>query len=158
MIVGIRDTYEFLLGQWRIERTLTDHRLHQTGLLSGTATVMPRRRADPEWAEDQDVAHYHEVGELHLGEYRGTAHRRLRFVRRKHGAVGVTFEDGRAFVTCDLRAGSCCAVHRCGDDHYEVAWKVYTDDLIVEEWRVRGPHKDYEARSVLRKVRRSGCG
>ncbi len=144
--VGIDDTYQFLLGQWRLERTLTDHLLRETGVFSGTATVARRTFAVPETAQ------YREIGLLRFGAYRGTAHRSLGYQRRRDGAVTMTFEDGREFVACDLRSGRWRAAHRCGDDRYELDWRVAAPDVISEEWRVRGPHKDYEARCVLRRV------
>ncbi len=147
-IVAIDDTYEFLLGQWRLERTLTDHLLHETGVFSGTATVTRRTVAAPETAQ------YREVGLLRFGAYQGTARRSLGYQRQTGGAVTMTFEDGREFVACDLRSGRWRAVHRCGEDRYELGWRVVARDVISEGWRVRGPLKDYEARCVFRRVRR----
>ena len=148
----IVDTYRFLLGEWRIERTLTDHRLHGTGLFSGTATVAPCGHGPGQAAE------YREVGELRFGAHRGTACRSLRYLREQDGAVTVTFEDGRRFAACDLRSGRCDATHLCGGDRYEVSWRVVTQDVLVEQWRARGPCKDYEARCVLSRLRGSGPG
>ncbi len=146
----IVDTYRFLLGEWRIGRTLTDHRLHGSGQFSGTATVTPCGLGP------QEAAEYREVGELRFGAHRGAAFRSLRYLREQDGAVTVTFEDGRRFVACDLRSGSCDATHLCGDDRYDVCWRVVTHDVLVERWRARGPCKDYEARCVLSRARGSG--
>jgi hypothetical protein len=146
----VADTYLFLLGEWRVERTLEDHRLHETGLFSGTATIAPCGRGP------QQTAQYHEVGQLRFGAYRGTAFRSLRYLRDQGGAVTVTFEDGRRFVACDLRSGRCATTHLCGDDRYEVSWRVVSRDVLVEQWRARGPCKDYEARCVLQRLRASG--
>lgn len=143
----IGDTYGFMLGEWQIDRALRDRRLHETGGLSGTVTIAPLG------SDHQHLAQYTEVGELHFGQYRGTAHRRLRYVRQEDGAVSVTFQNGRRFVTCDLRSGLCRSAHLCRDDRYEITWRVCARDLMIEEWRVRGPHKDYDASSVLRRVR-----
>jgi hypothetical protein len=148
--VEIDDTYRFLLGRWQVERTLTDHRLHETGVFSGTATVAPRR------FDGRQTAQYRERGELRFGGYRGTASRRLGYVRMQDGAVSMTFEDGRRFVACDLRSGRCLAAHLCSDDRYDVSWLVLARDVIVEQWRVRGPLKDYEARCVSRRLRTHG--
>ena len=146
LALEIGDTYGYLLGDWRIERTFSDHWLRETGVLHGTVTVVPDRSGD------RPTAYYDEVGELRIGSYRGTAHRRLRFVRQLGGAVTVTFEDGRRFVACDLRAGSCDATHLCGDDRYEISWDVHSRDAVSERWRVRGPCKDYEASAVLHRL------
>jgi hypothetical protein len=146
----IADTYRFLLGEWRIERALTDHRLHETGLFRGTATVAPCEIGF------RPAAQYREVGQLRFGTYRGTASRSLRYLREQDGAVTVTFEDGRRFVACDLRSGRCDGTHVCGEDQYEVSWRVVAHDVLVERWRARGPCKDYEARCVLSRLRGSG--
>lgn len=145
-VVEIDDTYRFLLGRWRLERTLTDHRLHETGVFSGTATVAPHG------LDGQQTALYRERGQLRFGGYRGTACRSLRCVRQQGGAVTLTFEDGRPFVACDLRSGRCHATHLCSDDRYDVSWRVLARDVVVEQWRVRGPSKDYEARCVLQRL------
>ena len=149
-LTRVDDTYRFLLGEWRVQRTLNDHRLHETGLFSGTASVAPCGHGP------EQTAQYREVGQLCFGAHRGTACRSLRYLREHDGAVTVTFEDGRRFVACDLRSGRCDATHLCGGDRYDVSWRVVTHDVLVEEWRARGRCKDYEARCVLQRLRASG--
>jgi Family of unknown function (DUF6314) len=144
-MVEVADTYLFLLGRWRVERVFTDHRLQHSGRFAGTATVAPSED------DDEQTARYFEVGELRLGSYRGTACRRLVVVPRADGAVTLTFEDGHRFLACDLRSGRCRGTHMCQKDRYEMCWSVHGPDEIVEEWRVLGPDKDYEARCVLRR-------
>lgn len=147
LIAEAGGTYGFLLGVWRIERTLTDRRRCETGVFSGTATIEPHPTSGPQ------TARYQEVGQLCIGTYRGTAQRSLRYVRQEHGAVAVDFEDGRRFVACDLRSGRWRATHLCGDDRYDISWRLHARDVVAERWRVRGPNKDYEAVSVLRRAR-----
>jgi Family of unknown function (DUF6314) len=141
------DTYGFLLGEWSIRRTCQDHRRGETAVFTGSVTVTARGDARSGEAE------YREVGELTLGAFRGSAQRRLAYVRRRDGSVAIEFEDGRGFVDCDLRHGECLATHVCGDDHYELGWYVGAPldgaRVLQERWRVRGPHKDYDAAAVL---------
>ena len=55
------------------------------------------------------------------------------------------FADGRPFYVLDLRTGQAQAEHGCGPDHYLISHRVLAADLLEEEWRVRGPDKDYRA-------------
>ena len=147
---GIDDTYDFFLGGWRVHRAITNHRQSLTGVFSGTATVAP---CDRSAQIDLMTAEYREVGGLHMGTYRGAAHRRLRFLRQQDGAVVIAFDDGRPFARCDLRSGRCEATHLCGGDRYDITWQVRTRQVVAEEWRVRGPEKDYVAATLLWRLR-----
>ena len=147
---GVDDTYELLLGEWHMQRAITNRRWSCTAAFSGTATVAQR---DP---SDLDTAEYLEAGTLRIGAHRGAAQRRLRYVRQDDGTVIVTFPDGRTFLRCDLRSGWGSATHLCGDDRYDVTWRLHTRGVLVEEWQVRGPQKDYVASTVLRRLRRDG--
>ncbi len=148
-IGGVDDTFAFLLGEWRVQRAVTDHRQALTGVFSGTVTVAPIEPAAP---DDLHIAEYREVGRLRMGAYGGAAHRRLRYSRQDNGVVVMTFDDGRTFARCDLRTGRCDATHLCGNDRYGITWRVRTSQVVTEEWRVRGPEKDYVASTVLRRV------
>ncbi|MGH9098990.1 MAG: DUF6314 family protein [Acidimicrobiales bacterium] len=150
--VEIVDTLRFLLGEWEVGRVLTDHRLGESGVFRGTATVAPSESGVPQGAQGAQGAQYRESGQLCFARYRGTASRRLRYVRQVDGAVAVNFDDGSRFVDCDLRSGRSDGTHLCRDDRYEISWQVHGPDVVVEEWRVRGPGKDYEARCVLRRM------
>jgi hypothetical protein len=150
VIAEIADTYGYLLGRWRVQRTFVDHRLERSGSFSGVVDMAPIG------SDDQFTATYCEFGELRIGAYRGDARRKLICVRRPDGVVAIKFDDRRAFLECDLRSGRGRAVHLCGDDRYQITWRVHASDAFVEEWRVRGPSKDYQATSVLRRAGHSG--
>ena len=63
--------------------------------------------------------------------------------------MDVRFTDGHLFYRLDLRSGRCAAVHQCRADLYEITYLVHGEDVMEERWRVRGPHKDYEATATL---------
>ncbi|MDA8310033.1 MAG: DUF6314 family protein [Actinomycetota bacterium] len=149
-IGGVDDTFGFLLGEWCVQRAVTNHRQSVSGVFSGTVTVAPIEQTA---STDLEIAEYREVGSLRMGAYQGVAHRRLRYLRQQNGVVVITFEDGRTFARCDLRAGRCDATHLCGNDRYDITWRVRTAQVVTEEWRARGPEKDYVASTVLRRVR-----
>lgn len=139
----LTDTMEFLLGTWRLERTIDDEHRGTRGEFTGTATL--RRRL----SESEGVrADYEELGELRWGAHNGPASRRLEFVQRAGSAL-LRFTDGRPYVDLDLRGGTWRAVHDCGEDRYEITTTVQADDVVLECWRVRGPTKRYNALTVL---------
>lgn len=146
----VADTFAFLMGTWSIERTLADHRAGLHGLFNGTAKV---RQTGPDGSGSrQGRACYEEVGWLGLGSYEGTARRSLGCVRQEDGTVLMHFTDGRLFIVCDLRTGTGQAHHLCGKDRYALTFSVRSADTIEEHWRVRGPGKDYDARSIFRRL------
>lgn len=149
-VMEIADTFEFLLGRWSLDRTLTDGRSGDLGSFRGTGELRP---ATPASVFGRDcVARYQELGRLRYGSYDGTARRTLDYLRTDGGAVVVNFSDGRRYIGLDLRNGVCQAEHPCGDDLYEIGFRVCARDLIEERWRVRGPRKNYEARTVWRRI------
>lgn len=135
----VADTLTFLLGAWRLDRSIEDHRSGTRGTFSGHATLMqPDARADPR-------ASYEERGQLRFGAHAGEARRCLDYRGQEGGVVLVHFCDGRPFVELDLRQGSCRRVHPCGTDRYEITTVVRSETTVEERWRVRGPEKDYAA-------------
>ena len=143
----ITDTFEFLLGSWRIERTLKDHRSGTRGTFNGMASVADQRPCSSFSLLVR--AHYEEIGELHWGTHQSSAHRSLRFIRRDDGTLAVHFSDERPFIDLDLRAGAWRSNHVCGDDRYEFTTRVMSPNVVEERWRVRGPTKDYDATATL---------
>jgi len=151
---GVGDTFGFLLGEWLVGRAITNHRQSLTGVFSGIVTVAPVEQTAPtDLGTDLEIAEYREVGTLRMGAYGGVARRRLKYLRQHDGVVVLTFDDGRTFARCDLRTGRCDATHLCGDDRYDITWRVRTPQVVTEEWRARGPEKNYAASTVLRRVR-----
>jgi hypothetical protein len=144
--VEIASTLEFLIGEWSIERAITDHLDRRDARFSGAATV---RRSGA------SAAVYLEQGEVSFGAHRGPARRTLGLREQPDGTVGVDFRDGRPFLELDLRDGRCMASHPCRADAYELVYEVASLDRICERWRVTGPAKDYVAETVWRRRRGS---
>jgi hypothetical protein len=144
----VSDTLGFLSGGWHLERTLHDHRSGIQGRFTGSAAVSPR--------PDGPGLSYTESGELRFGGHAGPACRRLILSPLAGGAAEVRFADGRFFYLLDLRPGWWEAEHGCGDDHYLLAHRVLSEDLLEERWQVRGPAKDYLAITRLHRAHRAG--
>jgi Family of unknown function (DUF6314) len=139
-MLGMRviDTLAFVRGCWQLDRVLTDHRAGIEGRFTGHALVVAAPGRPGEWR-------YTEHGELRFAAHAGPASRRLRYQGLPDGTVAVRFADGRPFYVLDLRTGQAQAEHGCGPDHYQLSHRVLGADLLEEEWRVRGPAKDYLA-------------
>jgi Family of unknown function (DUF6314) len=138
----VTDTLAFVRGGWQIDRVLTDHRTGTRGRFTGHALVVPAPDQPGEW-------HYTETGELCFAAHTGPASRRLRYQGLPDGTVAVRFADGRPFYVLDLRTGQAQAEHGCGPDQYLLSHRVLGTGLLEEEWRVRGPAKDYRALTRL---------
>lgn len=137
----VDDTLAYLTGSWELERAIADHRTEATGSFAGDGVVRTAGRR----------GRYEEQGRLRLGGYDGTAHRELDLFAADGGVVAVRFSDGRPFIDLNLVDGAWQAVHQCGRDRYELRFEVGSSDLLLERWRVTGPDKDYEARTIWRR-------
>ncbi len=149
--LGVPDALTFLLGRWRLDRRLTDHRAGISGRFTGTAEFMPAP-ADGTGAARAAGLTYRESGQLRFGDYAGPARRFLQFVRQADGAADVRFADGRPFYRLDLRTGHWQARHDCGPDRYLVTFRVLGDVLLTEHWRVSGPDKHYDSHTELHRA------
>jgi hypothetical protein len=150
-------TAEFLSGNWKVVRRISDHRTGQVGSFRGEASFRPYEAQLPGPAviphdvdQDEEVGQagrvlaYCEHGELQLGSHRGPASRSLLIRDRADGTADVLFADGREFYRLDLRSGTCRAAHPCRADQYLVTVTRLSPDSYTETWRVAGPAKDYE--------------
>jgi Family of unknown function (DUF6314) len=150
--VVVADTLGFLVGSWVVTRSIQDYRSGLSGSFTGEATlawVPGERRPDA-----GTRASYREVGELRYGSYTGAASRSLEYARLGDAAAMLYFPDGRPFTDLDLRSGSWRGSHLCGADRYEILTVALSDHVVQERWCVRGPTKDYDVATTLR--RRSG--
>jgi Family of unknown function (DUF6314) len=143
----VTDTLDFLVGTWKVERSIEDHSSGLSGHFQGTAVLA----GVPQDAAAVTRASYQETGELRFGDHAGPARRGLDYVRAD-GAVMLYFADGRPYVDLDLRSGTWRAEHPCVADLYEVTTIVRSPDELRELWRVRGPDKNYDATTTLRRV------
>ncbi len=132
-IGGVEDLRAFLLGPWRLARSIDDRRGGQTGSFRGRAV----------FAAEGDSLHYGETGRLRLGVHTGPARRDYRYVFPRPELAEVCFPGGRPFHDLDLSRGYWEAVHLCGEDVYRGTFRAVTRDLLVVSWDVTGPRKDY---------------
>jgi hypothetical protein len=142
------DTLEFLIGSWRVTRSLRDHRLAVEGSFEGSASISDTQ---PDCQRDE-VAHYDETGEFRFSRHRGPARRTLIVRRADESRVMLFFADMRPFVDLDLSSGAWRGMHRCGNDLYEIATTMRSSDVFEEQWRVRGATKSYDAITTYRRV------
>jgi Family of unknown function (DUF6314) len=141
------DTLAFLVGGWRVTRSIVDHRNGTRGTFAGTVRIgqpLTTRRDG-----DERRARYDESGELHFGDYSGFARRCLDYAPRRDTTVMIYFADGRPFVDLDLRSGEWRSIHHCGEDLHEITSLVVSGDVMQEHWRVQGPMTNYEASTTL---------
>lgn len=141
------DTLGFLLGRWKVSRSIEDHLHGIRGFFEGT--VLLTESASAGGAHPHTRARYEEAGELYFGSHIGHAHRSLDYHRLGEVAVMLHFPDGRPFVDLDLRSGAWQSEHRCRDDRYQIATLVRSLNLVQERWRVQGPTKRYDAVTAL---------
>ncbi len=140
--MDVEDTLSYLNGTWTLSRAIVDHAGGVTGSFDGDAQVRTRGRR----------GRYEERGRLSFGSYDGSAQRALELIGTDDGSVAVQFIDGRPFFALDLSGGICGVVHQCSRDRYELEFEVSSADLLLERWRVRGPAKHYEARTIWRRT------
>jgi hypothetical protein len=159
----VSDTLGFLVGTWTVERSIDDHRSGISGHFQGQAVLVACPGGEAACPGEEVArlatgaaaavarASYQETGELRFGDHAGPARRGLDYVRQG-GAVMLYFTNGRPYVDLDLRSGTWRAEHPCVADLYEVTTIVRSPDELQELWRVRGPDKNYDATTTLRRV------
>jgi Family of unknown function (DUF6314) len=135
-------TLDFLLGAWNVERWIDDSLSGDVGTFHGTATFEKEGDDDPR-------VRFDETGIVRFGDYSGRARRRLFFTETPGSHIEVSFADGHHFIELDLRDGSSTDHHQCANDGYDVTTLVIDDDRIEEQWRVRGPAKNYVAVTMM---------
>jgi Family of unknown function (DUF6314) len=138
-------TLDFLLGTWSVERWIDDALTGDLGTFHGTAIFVRDSDDDPR-------VRFEETGVVRFGDYSGRASRRLFFSERPGSLIDVSFADGHHFIELDLREGSSKDHHQCASDGYDVTTIVIDNDRIEEEWRVRGPAKNYAAVTLMTRV------
>ncbi len=138
-------TLDFLVGTWSVERWIDDALSGEVGTFRGTATFVNAGDDDPRVLFD-------EAGVVRFGQYSGRARRRLVYSPGRGSLIEVSFVDGHHFIELDLREGSSTDHHQCASDGYDVTTTVLDRDRIEEQWRVRGPAKDYVAVTQMTRV------
>jgi hypothetical protein len=153
--VGANETLDFLLGRWRVGRTVTDHQNGGQSHCRGTATFSP---FDNGTTLDDDHVRFDEVGEYRVGDYRGEAHRSLEYVASSDSRVVINFTDGHHFIDLNLAAGESRDEHLCKEDRYEITTVVTSPDIFEERWHVEGPQKNYDAVTTFVRIDPSDLG
>ncbi len=134
---------DWLLGRWRIERRLQDHKHQQTGHFQGEAVFSPVG----------DEVFYDEAGHLQLGAFDGEAKRRYIYCPQGGWQAEVLFADRRYFCSIDLSDGQCQVAHPCAQDtYYGTFTRVSADELHID-WRVTGPTKQFAIANRLYRQR-----
>jgi hypothetical protein len=149
-LVQTADTLAFLLGTWDLTRTIEDHRSGTCGQLEGQATLVDTGSGGTSLACER--ARYEESGELRFGTRVTRTSRSLVYERLGDAAVMLRFADGSPFVDLNLQSGEWCTAQHCGDDLYELATTLCSENVVQERWRVTGPSKDYVAVTTRKRL------
>ena len=141
------ESFEVLIGSWSLTRSIEDHLTSERGSFVGIASFVELPDAGSPGGARR--LRYLEEGRLELGDFSGPARRSLLYEQREDASLAVLFSDGRPYIDLDLRGGSWLSRHHCGEDLYEISTQLHSNDELEEHWRVRGPAKDYDARTRL---------
>ncbi|WP_159800898.1 DUF6314 family protein [Arthrobacter zhaoguopingii] len=165
MNVPVPDLRSYLLGTWRVRRSLLNRADSTEGTFTGTLTVQPVTDDGPglSWREEGTV---HWPGaRLCAGRsvppFTGPANRQYLLVPGGQGAPWeVLFQDGRPFHRLGLTAGSWRDEHWCSPDTYRVEYTALAQDRLRYQWDVTGPAKDQLLTTELTRESqpRSGAG
>ncbi|TDK25603.1 hypothetical protein E2F48_10175 [Arthrobacter crusticola] len=147
MNVPVPDLRSYLLGAWRVRRSLLNRADATVGTFTGTLTFRPVPDGGP-------GLFWHEEGTVHwpgvrpstgraVAPFTGPASRRYLLVPGGPAAPWeVLFEDGRPFHRLGLTTGSWRDEHWCSPDTYRVEYTALAQDRLNYEWDVTGPAKD----------------
>ena len=132
---------DFLAGDWIMTRRIRFRRTATRGFLDGCASV----RADGQHSS------LNEQGLLRLDGREAMASQR--YVLTFRGAVvQVHFRNGSFFHEFELHRSGYTAIYHCGADQYVGRYRVLDCDVWSLIWCVRGPRKDYDMRTLYRRV------
>lgn len=116
-----------LVGEWTIDREVSDLRAGIVGAFTGTLLV----------TADEAGYRWYESGTLHWGDYTGPAERAL-LLRRHEGSWWMCFADGGLFHPWRVDVE---VVHPCAADLYRGRIEPNGPDGFTLTWDVTGPHK-----------------
>ncbi len=139
---GIADLRGFLLGTWRLTRSIEDRRSGQGGTFEGTAVFRPERAG----------LRYREEGRLALGGFETLASRGYRYAFPAPGRAEVRFADGAPFHALELSAAAWDVVHPCGADLYRGTFRLAGAGRWTAVWRITGPRKDQRLDGLYARV------
>ncbi|WP_307544921.1 DUF6314 family protein [Streptomyces sp. V3I8] len=142
----VDDVLAYLVGRWRVERSVRDLASGAAGVFSGT-TVFGPLDGDGSGPGERGVPSegllHHESGMFEWQGVARPAERTLRFLPGGGASrADVRFADGRPFHDLDLATGRYVADHPCAADFYRGEFTVFDADRWRTVWRVGGPAKD----------------
>jgi hypothetical protein len=138
---AIAQPADFLTGDWIMTRRIRFRGTAARGFLEGRASV----RADGHQSS------LSEEGLLTLDGREAMASQRYALTFRG-AVVQVHFRNGSFFHEFELRERGYTAIYHCGADHYVGRYRVHDRDVWSLTWCVRGPRKDYDMRTLYRRV------
>lgn len=149
------DLRAYLLGSWRVERTLWDRSADTRGTFTGVAAFIET---------DDGALRFREEGTVHWaapgGEpFAGPAQRE--YVLRpsdRPDTLEVFFPDGRPFHRMSFLPADDSELHWCDPDTYRVKYSLVSRDEYRYSWDVSGPAKNLLLESVLRRSDAAGAG
>ena len=139
----VADLRTFPFGCWQLDRVLLDRRCSIGGKMRGEAHFSPIGNS----------LFYHERGALVFGTHSGPAEQSYSY-SFPHGraSASVRFRDGREFHQLDLSEGRSIVSHACGDDVYEGSFVALDETRWQSMWKVAGPRKDQEVRTLYTRL------
>ena len=135
----------FLVGGWRVEREIDDHRAGRTAQFEGEAVFTSADRA----------LDYLETGHLSIDRQIHEASQRYHWTFPAYDCADVLFSDGRPFHSIALTWHSADTVHHCAPDDYAGLYRFDTPTQWYLTWRVTGPRKNYTSHSLYTRLHRS---
>ena len=132
-------TADDFVGNWHLQRRLTDNAGPMSGTLDGTATFIMTAPGDLDYAE---------AGQLTLATgVTLQAERRYLWRWQRDLGVKVLFADGGAFHAFQPQGLSTGTPHLCGADLYDVTYDFRDWPQWEAVWHVTGPRKNYVSTS-----------
>ncbi|XAS64697.1 DUF6314 family protein [Pseudarthrobacter sp. So.54] len=148
------DLRAYLLGNWKVERTLLDRSTGTRGTFTGVVRLTP--------TEDDGGLHFREEGTVSWASVPGgpasapfTGPASREYLLRPTGAadtMDMLFADGRPFHRMGFGPQNSQARHWCDPDTYRVNYTKTGRDGFRYQWDVTGPAKDQLLTSVLRRA------
>jgi hypothetical protein len=132
---------DFLTGDWIMTRRIRFRRTAARGFLQGHACV----------SGDGHRASLNEQGLLRLDGREAMASQRYALTFRGV-MVQVHFRSGSFFHEFELCTSGYTAIYHCGEDQYVGRYRVLDPDVWSLTWCVRGPRKEYDMRTLYRRV------
>jgi hypothetical protein len=138
---AIAQPADFLTSDWIMTRRIRFRRTANRGFLEGRASV----------SRDGHRLSLIEQGLLRLDGREAMASQRYALTF-DGPMVRVHFRDGSFFHEFELRTSGYTAIYHCDPDQYVGRYRVLDPDIWSLTWCVRGPRKDYDMRTLYRRV------